>query len=171
LHRLVDHGQQLGGERVQVHVVVQADAEAHGHLASIMAAPVEPAVDQLRDVAGGRLEQHGRRQRRSGHGQAGASGQQPAEAEDRQTGGAHQPGVGQGRGADRHGAHDDHEQQGDHRGGQGHPAQLLAFHAAGAAESHHQGGGGLPGDGLHSTVAAHSRRASVDFGPCRSCRG
>jgi hypothetical protein len=45
LHCLVDHRQQLGRQRVQVHLLAQPGAERLDGLGRVVAAPVEPAVD------------------------------------------------------------------------------------------------------------------------------
>jgi hypothetical protein len=63
---LVDHGQQLGPQGVQVDLVPQAGAEGGDGLGGVVAAPVEAAVHGGLDAAAGRLEQ-----RR--HGQGGSA--------------------------------------------------------------------------------------------------
>jgi hypothetical protein len=64
LHRLVDHGQQLGGQGVQVDLVAQAGREPLDGAGGVVAAAVEAPVDQVLDAAPGGLEQRG-------HGQGG----------------------------------------------------------------------------------------------------
>ena len=54
LHRLSDHGQQLGVERVQVDLVAQPDREGVEGAGGVVAAPVEAAVDHLLDAPPGR---------------------------------------------------------------------------------------------------------------------
>src|SRR6266545_4687737 len=93
-----DHGQQLGGQGVQVDLLAQPGTEYLDGPAGVVTASVEAPVDRPLDVAAGRLERRGHR--------------------------------------------DDHRQQRHHDRGQRHPLQLLPFDAAGAAEAHHQRGGG-----------------------------
>jgi hypothetical protein len=69
LHGLVDHGVQLGRERVQVDLVAESVTERLDGLGGVVAA-VEASVDRLLDAAASRLDQ-------SGHGQGGA-GDDPA---------------------------------------------------------------------------------------------
>jgi hypothetical protein len=70
LHGLVNRGQQLGRQRVQVDLVAEAGAERLDGPGGVVAAPVEAPIHRLLDAASGRLEQ-----RR--HGQGGA-GHRPA---------------------------------------------------------------------------------------------
>jgi hypothetical protein len=85
LHGLVDHGQQLAVQGVQVDLVAQAGAERGDGAGGVVAA-VEAAVDRGLDPAPQRLEHRGNGQGGGGHDQAGALGQEAAEAE-------HDPGV------------------------------------------------------------------------------
>jgi hypothetical protein len=70
LHGLVDHGQQLAVESVQVHLVPQPGREPIHGPDRVIATAVETAVDQVLDPAAQRLEQGGRGQGGGGHGQA-----------------------------------------------------------------------------------------------------
>src|SRR6266540_3997617 len=56
LHRLVDHGKQLRGQRVEVDLCAQADAERLDGLGRVVAAPVEAPVVHLLAPATGRLD-------------------------------------------------------------------------------------------------------------------
>src|SRR5215204_5347108 len=80
LHRLVDQGQQLGREGVQVDLLVQPPAERLDGGRGVVAAPVEAPVDGLLDPAAGRLEQGGHGQGGPGHGQAGVPAQELAQS-------------------------------------------------------------------------------------------
>src|SRR5829696_4508084 len=84
LHRLVDHGQQLGREGVQVDLLVQLAAERLDGGGGVVAAPVEAPVDGLLDPAAGRLEQGGHGQ--GGHVDAGHPPEQPRAGPDGQHG-------------------------------------------------------------------------------------
>ena len=56
LHGLIDHGQQLDGQGVEVDLLVQPIAERGDPLGGVVAASVEAAVDRVLDAAAGRLE-------------------------------------------------------------------------------------------------------------------
>ena len=51
MHGVVDHGQQLAVEGVQVDLVAQAQGEAVHGAGGVVAAPVEAPVDQALDPA------------------------------------------------------------------------------------------------------------------------
>src|SRR6266536_6158070 len=82
LHGLVDYGQQLAGQGVQVDLLAQPGAEPLDGLGGVVAAPVEAPVDRLLDAVAGRLERRGHGQGGAGHSQAGASAQELAKPED-----------------------------------------------------------------------------------------
>jgi hypothetical protein len=52
LHRLVDHRQHLGRERVQVNLIAQASAERRDRLSCDVLAPVEAPIHHRLDMAG-----------------------------------------------------------------------------------------------------------------------
>jgi hypothetical protein len=56
-HGLVDHGQELVGQGVQVELLAQAGGEPLDGGRGIVAAPVEPSVHDRLDAAADRLEQ------------------------------------------------------------------------------------------------------------------
>jgi hypothetical protein len=56
---LVGYGQQLGGERVQVDFVTQADAERLDRPGRVVLAAIEAPINDRLDAAAGRLEQRG----------------------------------------------------------------------------------------------------------------
>jgi hypothetical protein len=65
LHGLVNRGQQLGRQRVQVDLVAEAGAERLDGPGGVVAAPVEATIYTVLDAAAGWLEQRG-------HGESGA---------------------------------------------------------------------------------------------------
>jgi hypothetical protein len=76
---LVAHGQQLGGQGGQVHLIAQAGPEPLDDPGCVVAAPVEAPVDRLLDAAAGGREHRRHRQGRPGHRQAGAAAQEPTQ--------------------------------------------------------------------------------------------
>jgi hypothetical protein len=67
---VIDHGQQLDRERVQVHLLAQPRAEGFHSPSGVVAAPVEAPIHRGLDAAPGRPEDRGRGQ--------GGAGDQPA---------------------------------------------------------------------------------------------
>ncbi len=67
LHRLVDHCEQLGGERFQLDLLAQADAEPLDRLGRVVAAAVEALIDGCLDALPRRLKQRCHCQRRAGN--------------------------------------------------------------------------------------------------------
>jgi hypothetical protein len=59
LHRLVEHAQQLGRERVEVNLVAEPEAEGLDGSGCVIASPVEAPVDPALDTTPYRLEQRG----------------------------------------------------------------------------------------------------------------
>jgi hypothetical protein len=59
LHSLVDHGQQVGAEGVQVDLVAEPGRELLHGAGGVIAAAVEAPVDNQLDAAAQRLEQGG----------------------------------------------------------------------------------------------------------------
>jgi hypothetical protein len=57
LHRLVDHAEQLGRERVEVELLTQPGGERLDGLGGVVAAAVEAPVDQVLDAASQRPKQ------------------------------------------------------------------------------------------------------------------
>jgi hypothetical protein len=49
LHRLLDHGSQLGGEAIQVDLLAQAGRESLDRAGGVIVAPVEATVDPVLD--------------------------------------------------------------------------------------------------------------------------
>ena len=88
---MVDYRQQLGGQRVQVHLVAEPAAERGDRAGGVIAAAVEAAVDQGLDAAAGWLEHCRYRQGRGRHDQAGVAAQQlPKPQHDRGVGASQQ---------------------------------------------------------------------------------
>src|SRR5215208_2056030 len=98
LHGLVDHGQQLAVESVQVHLVPQPGREPIHGPDRVIATAVETAVDQVLDPAAQRLEQGGRGQGGGGHGQAARAGGELGDGGHDQQVGHHEEGGDQGVG-------------------------------------------------------------------------
>jgi hypothetical protein len=82
LHSLVDHGQQLGVQHVQVHLVTQAGPEGLDDPGRVVAAAVEPPFHRGLDAAAGRLEQRGHGQGGGRHNQGGLPAEMLAQPED-----------------------------------------------------------------------------------------
>jgi hypothetical protein len=69
LHRLGDHGGQLGAQRVEVDLVAQVRGERRERLLRVVLAAVEAAVDESLHTASGRPEQRGDGERRARDGE------------------------------------------------------------------------------------------------------
>ena len=69
LHRLVDDRAQLAAERVQVDLVAQARRERSECRLGVVAAPVEPAIDERLNAPAGRAEERGDGEGRARDGQ------------------------------------------------------------------------------------------------------
>jgi hypothetical protein len=63
----VDHGQQVGPDRVEVDGVAEPGGEGGDHLVGVVADPVEPAVHGVLDPPAQRGEQRGGREGGRGH--------------------------------------------------------------------------------------------------------
>jgi hypothetical protein len=81
-HGLVDDGEQLSRERVQLDLPTQPGAERLHGLGRVVVAAVEAPVDQRLDAAAGRLDHRRHGKGRGSHHQAGALAEELAEPKD-----------------------------------------------------------------------------------------
>jgi hypothetical protein len=79
LHGLVDYGQQLDGEGVEVDLLAQMLVEHCDLLGGVVVAAVEPPVHGLLDAAAGRPDRRGRGQGGGGYRQAGVAAKELTE--------------------------------------------------------------------------------------------